>query len=40
MDIKLMQVLVMSQGSEQVIRQELAFRAACDVTGGSGAVQI
>jgi len=42
MDTWLVQVLVMSQRYKPVIRQEqvLYSRAACDVTGGSGAVQV
>jgi len=36
----LVQVFVMSHGSEPMIRQELPCRCACDVTGGSGVVQV
>jgi len=42
MDTLLVQVFVMSQCSELVIRQEkeLSCRGSCDVTGGSGAVYV
>ena len=42
MDTLLVQVFVMSQGSEPVIGQEheLVCRGACDVTGISGAVHV
>jgi len=38
----LVQVLIMSQGSEQVVgqEQELSCRGACDVSSASGAVQV
>jgi len=42
MDMLLVQVFVMSQESEPVIRQEqeLSCIGACDVTGGSGAIRV
>jgi len=42
MDTLLVQVFVMSQGSEPVIgqEQELNFSAACDVSGSSGGLQV
>jgi len=42
MDMWLVQVLMTSQGAEPVIgqEQELSCRAACGITGGSGAVRV
>jgi len=40
MDTLLVQMFLMSQGSEPVIEQELACIGACGVTGGSGAIRV